>query len=347
MSIIEDEEIKKMNIPEKHNDVLTKFAIENIKIFRMIGFSFTFQQDDIPAFVEDVLIKCFNSLEDVEMISIFYRSLIKLINILTDDKNDDSDENEIEKMMDDDMKQELDKLEGTLTKFFPCIEKMRQDSITSCNKLKSNEFDENEFDILCTNFCSNCLFFKSRHKMCSKYEGEHNIFSTCTKCGFEEYDHIACEEFTIEKPQDKCYTSRYMDVCTTCCLPRQKHCQQLEKEGITHCNAFTTDEYGACKNCIFDFTSHCVKNKDENNLKKTIYNLETNRTLNKKIEAIKERMNNSVATEADEQELRDMMKEIKARAKQSIERMEERLKYVVECPHDFMSEKSKAMYNKN
>lgn len=259
------DKIDKTYIPEKYLGKFKEFVEQNELIFKKCGSQKLFKLNNVIPFLEKVILECLHSENDVKLVGKFYRDLIVFIGIFMEDisscktkemlnnSDSDSDLDELEKEIDKEIDEELLDLENKLINFLPNLNKMRNKYNKVCSK-----WVDSENDLMSIDFCKNCLFFKSRHNVCKRFSGFQSMFAQCDFCGLEIEEHNVCQEFIVGTINDDDHYKRKYDICVSCGLSRKKHYILYEKLGKTHCKSFETNEYGSCKNCIFDFQSHLV-----------------------------------------------------------------------------------------
>lgn len=240
--------IDKTNISEKHHAMIKEFAIKHEKIFEKCDDKIEFNPNNLTPFIEHVLLQCMHSENDAKYISNFYKDMILFF--MENNTNDsDEDIDDFEKDIDNEINNDLLNLEHKLIDFLPNFNKMRNNNV--CEK-----WIDSDDDFMLAEFCKNCSFFRSMHLVCNKFiDAEFG----CGACGLDIYDHIICDDFTPEKINDTNYLNRKNDICLSCGLQRNKHFNKYRQLGKNHCKTFETNEYGSCKNCIFDFQSHLAK----------------------------------------------------------------------------------------
>ena len=134
---------------------------------------------------------------------------------------------------------------------------VRNNSTTSCNKFcicKNDSVENDIFEILC--ICKHCSHHKDSHSVCNVFvdsgEKEDGFFKLCGTCGFLEFEHIVCDNFSC----GTCQPVVADDTCLNCGKTRSEHIKKLEQKCIYRCGRFENDGRDGCKNCIFTILDH-------------------------------------------------------------------------------------------
>lgn len=261
--------IDKTLVEKNYIDQFQKLVLDNEYIFKNINHKFS--TSNVTPFLECVISNCLNK-DNIKIISKFYNDLIlfidnkkllfnKIIDSSSDElSSDDNEFNDLEEQLNNEINDELVDLDN---KFINLLSILSNKNDKVCSKW----IDSNN-NLMLIDICNNCSFFRSNHQTCKKYDNIINKFE-CDTCGLDKNLHNVCAKFEVENYNDNNYLNRKNDVCTTCGLSREKH---YKLYNYTHCKLFETNEYGSCKNCIFDFQSHLNKNSSIslNDLKKKV-----------------------------------------------------------------------------